>query len=167
MYILATPLLFYAALLQLQFSYASPSSPDIVRSVNVYGKRDGHHNHHAAPLLELNETQITMHHAPTPPSYYTIDWEDEGYEKRYGGLMIAHGLFMSLAFFVALPLGSLIIIKKSVVDLFNTITGIALRSLKHTAHWMATFSFYLFCTLGCAVSGLYRKLTPNMCVFIK
>lgn len=108
MYILATPLLFYAALLQLQFSYASPSSIDIVRSVNVYDKRDGHHNHHAAPLLELNETGITLHHAPTPPSYYTIDWEDEGYEKRYGGLMVAHGLFMSLAFFVALPLGLLI-----------------------------------------------------------
>jgi len=31
---------------------------------------------------------------------------------------------------------------------------------------MATFSFYLFCALGCAASGLYRKLTPNMCVFI-
>lgn len=109
MHILAAPLLICVALVQLQFSYASPSSLDVVRSVNVYGKRDGHHNHHAVPLLELNETEVTSHRAPTPPSYYTIDWEDEGYEKRYGGLMIAHGLFMSLAFFVALPIGSLII----------------------------------------------------------
>ena len=112
MYILTTSLLFYVALVQLQFSYASPSSPDIVRSVNVYGKRDGHHNHHAAPLLELNETEVTMYHAPTPPSYYTIDWEGEGYENRHGGLMITHGLFMSLAFFVALPMGSLTLFKK-------------------------------------------------------
>ena len=116
-YILATPLLlFYVAVVQLQFSYASQSlstsddgpSSNIVRSANVYGKRDGHsHNHHAKPLLELNETEITLYHAPTPPSYYTIDWEDEGYEKRHGGLMIVHGLFMSIAFFVALPMGSM------------------------------------------------------------
>ena len=114
MYISAVPLLFCVALVQLQFSYASPSSPDIVRSVNTYGKRDGHshnHNHHEAPLLELNETEVSLYHAPTPPSYYTIDWEDEGYEKRQGGLMIAHALFMSLAFFVALPMGSLIFFK--------------------------------------------------------
>ena len=167
MNILATPLLFLFTLVQLQFSYASPSSPDIVRSVNVLGKRDGHHNHYAAPLLELNETEVTLHHSPTPPSYYTIDWEDEGYEKRYGGLMIAHGVFMFLAFFVALPMGSLIFFKKkSLAYLFNTTAGVALRSVKHAAHWMATFSFYLFCALGCAVSGVYRKLTPNMWVFI-
>ena len=108
MHILAAPLLFCVALVHLQFSYAFPSSPDIGGSVDVYGKRDGHHNHHAIPLLEINETEITMYHAPTPPSYYSIDWEDEGYEERYGGLMIAHGLFMSLAFFVALPMGSLV-----------------------------------------------------------
>ena len=105
MYISAA-LLFYLPLVQFQFSYAS-SSPDLVRSVSAYAKRDGHHNHNAIPLLEVNETEITLYHAPTPPSYYTIDWEDEGYEKRYGGLMIAHGLFMSLAFFIALPMGLL------------------------------------------------------------
>lgn len=161
MYFLATPVLFYVALVQLQFCYASPSSPDIVRSVNVYGKRDGQsHNHHAAPLLELNETEITLYHAPTPPSYYTIDWEDEGYEKRHGGLMIAHGLFMSLAFFVALPMGSLVF--SILGPLLTQTTGVALRSLKHAAHWMATFAFYFFCALGCAVSGIYRKLTPTM-----
>jgi len=116
--ILVTPLLFCVALVQLQCAYASPSSlypaldlplSNVVR--NVYDKRDGHHhnhNHHAAPLLELNETEVTLYHAPTPPSYYTIDWEDEGYEKRHGSLMIVHGLFMCLAFFVALPMGSLI-----------------------------------------------------------
>ena len=110
MYILATPLLFFIALLiQLQYSYASPSPhPDIDFPLSNGGKRDNHghsHNHHAQPLLELNETEVTLYHAPTPPSYYTIDWEDEGYQNRHGGLMIVHGLFMSLAFFVALPMG--------------------------------------------------------------
>ncbi|PPQ77379.1 hypothetical protein CVT25_010960 [Psilocybe cyanescens] len=108
--------------------------------------RDGHEHQHAhgVPLLELNETQVIMYHAPTPPSYYTLDFEDEGYQKRHKGLMIFHGIFMCLAFFVSLPV------------------GIALRSVNHAAHSLATFSFYVFCVLGCAASGLYRKLTPNM-----
>jgi len=69
-------------------------------------QRDGHrHNaHNPAPLLVLNETEVTMYHVPTPPSYYTVDWEEEGYQSRYPGLMIFHGIFMSLAFFVALPI---------------------------------------------------------------
>ena len=117
MYILATPLLFYVALIQLQSSYASPASGlELLSDVpSNYGKRDGHNHHHHAPLLELNETEVRLYHAPTPPSYYTIDWEDEGYEKRHGGLMIAHGLMMSLAFFVALPMGAFDFVKLSTV----------------------------------------------------
>ena len=106
MYILATPILVFFALIQC--SYASPSSYpgglDLPSSA-IHGKRD-QHDQHAAPLLDLNETELTLYHAPTLPSYYTIDWEDEGHEKRYGSLMIVHGLFMCLAFFVALPMGS-------------------------------------------------------------
>lgn len=73
-------------------------------------QRDGHshYSHNAAPLLVLNETEVTMYHAPTPPSYYTVDWEEEGYQSRHPGLMILHGIFMSLAFFVALPIGALL-----------------------------------------------------------
>ncbi|KAJ3517560.1 hypothetical protein NLJ89_g425 [Agrocybe chaxingu] len=111
---------------------------------NALAKRDGDHHRHGAPLLVLNETEVTMYHAPTPPSYYTIDWDGHGHEERHPGLMIAHGIFMSLAFFVSLPM------------------GIALRSVKHAAHGIVTLSFYGFCALGCAASGLYRKLTPNM-----
>ncbi|KAF5388133.1 hypothetical protein D9615_000262 [Tricholomella constricta] len=108
--------------------------------------RDGSHLHnpHAAPLIELNETEITMHHDPTPDSYYTIDFEGVGENVRHPGLMMAHIIFMSLAFFVALPM------------------GIAMRSLKHAARGFAVFAFYALCALGCASSGLYRKLTPNM-----
>jgi hypothetical protein len=71
--------------------------------------RDGHSHHtsHTQPLVELNETEILMYHAPTPPSYYTIDWE-ENTDKRHPGLMISHAIFMSLAFFVALPMGELL-----------------------------------------------------------
>lgn len=72
--------------------------------------RDGDehgHGHHGAPLVELNETQVTLYHAPTPPSYYTIDWEDAtNREHRYPALMIIHVLLMSSAFFVALPIGN-------------------------------------------------------------
>ncbi|KAF9534153.1 hypothetical protein CPB83DRAFT_756061 [Crepidotus variabilis] len=105
-----------------------------------------HHKHKGVSLAELNETEVAMWHSPTPPSYYTLDFDDEDHESRHGTLMIMHGIFMSLAFFVSLP------------------AGIALRSVKHAAHGLATLSFYGFCALGCASSGLYRKLTPNMCV---
>lgn len=65
-----------------------------------------HHSHHAAPLTELNETKLTMYHAPTPPSYWSIDFEDHNSDdSRYPGLIMLHGLLMSLAFFVALPIG--------------------------------------------------------------
>src|SRR5882762_4975805 len=71
--------------------------------------RDGEHSHHtshAAPLVELNETEVSMYHSPTPPSYWTIDIDDHDTDvSRYPELMILHGLLMSLAFFVALPMG--------------------------------------------------------------
>ena len=129
-------------------------------------KRDGDHHHHkGAPLLQLNETDLLTDHAPTPPSYYTIDWDDvEGHESRHGTLMILHGIFMSLAFFVSLPIGwfrnDFRMARGSITWFW--FVGIALRSVKHAAHGLATLSFYGFCALGCASSGLYRKLTPNM-----
>jgi len=69
-------------------------------------KRDGHEHHgsHAKPLYELNETEVTMHHAPTPESYYTIDLEnaDHSGATRHPGLIFAHAALMSLAFFVVI-----------------------------------------------------------------
>ncbi|KAK7049654.1 hypothetical protein VNI00_005685 [Paramarasmius palmivorus] len=131
------------------YATASPASEghDVqVRSSDGLARRSGDHHHHmGAPLQQLNETSLAMTHQPTPPSYYTIDWEDpEHASERHPGYMIAHGIFMSLAFFFALPV------------------GIAMRSVNHTWHGMVMASFYAFAFLGCASSGLYRKLTPNM-----
>lgn len=97
------PLLVLAAV---HLGVHSSPAPDALVSVL---RRDGgeHHHHPGAPLLILNETEVTMYHDPTPPSYYTADWEDAGYQQRHGSLMIAHGIFMCLAFFVALPIGVL------------------------------------------------------------
>lgn len=81
---------------------------------NALSRRDGdhahaqpHHNHKGTVLTELNETDLAMWHQPTPPSYYTIDWEGEGdpNETRHPSLMMAHIAFMSLAFFGSLPIG--------------------------------------------------------------
>ncbi|KAE9410309.1 hypothetical protein BT96DRAFT_847112 [Gymnopus androsaceus JB14] len=102
-------------------------------------------NPHAAPLLELNETEVTMHHAPIPESYYTLDWDDtEHASERHPGLMFLHATFMTLAFFVALPI------------------GLAMRSVNHAWHKMVTIAFYGLVVLGCGTSTAYRKLTPNM-----
>jgi cytochrome b561 len=110
-------------------------------------KRDNDHMHmhHGAPLTELNETAIIQWHAPTPPSYWSIDIEDRDPSvARYPGLMVLHVVFMTLAFFVALPV------------------GIAMRALKHSWHGVVVVAFYSLCALGCASGALYTKLTPDM-----
>lgn len=95
------------------FAVAAPPTTDFRYAVapageDVLVRRDGdhmHHNMHAAPVIQLNETEILLDHAPTPPSYYTIDFEDDSGASRYPGLMGLHIVFMSLAFFGALPVG--------------------------------------------------------------
>ena len=96
----------------------NPSSQDLSDRVDgsflpLLSERDGHehghgHGHgHAAPLVELNETEILLHHSPTPPSYWSIDIDDPGSgNARHPTLMLLHSLFMMLAFFGALPAGS-------------------------------------------------------------
>jgi hypothetical protein len=67
----------------------------------------GHGHGHAAPLVKLNETEVLLHHAPTPPSYWSIDIDDpDSGNARHPSLMLLHSLFMMLAFFGALPAGS-------------------------------------------------------------
>jgi hypothetical protein len=67
----------------------------------------GHGHGHAAPLVELNETEVLLYHAPTPPSYWSIDIDDpDSANGRHHNLMLLHSLFMMLAFFGALPAGS-------------------------------------------------------------
>ncbi|KAI0921369.1 hypothetical protein AcW2_006361 [Taiwanofungus camphoratus] len=109
------------------------------------GDHDHHGGHHVQPVYDLNETEVTMFHAPTPPSYWTIDLVDRVPDQhRYPGLMVVHVLFMGLAFFGALPI------------------GIALRSVKHAWHGFSVILFYVFSALGLGASMLYKKLTPDM-----
>ncbi|KZT65982.1 hypothetical protein DAEQUDRAFT_656073, partial [Daedalea quercina L-15889] len=107
-------------------------------------RRDGDHHHHAAPLLELNETEVATTHQPTPPSYYWSDIMDTQGDRRYPGLMAVHVLSMGFAFFGALP------------------AGIALRSVKSAWHPVTVILFYAFPTIGVGASMLYRKLTPDL-----
>jgi hypothetical protein len=43
-------------------------------------------------------------------------------------------------------------------------SGIALRGVNHPWHGLSVVVFWALVVLGCATSGLYAKLTPNMCV---
>ncbi|KAF5365483.1 hypothetical protein D9758_010867 [Tetrapyrgos nigripes] len=100
--------------------------------------------HHGAPLIELNETEVTMHHAPTPESYFTLDFDyPETAAQRHPGLMMTHAVLMSLGFFVALP------------------AGIAMRTVKHPWHKLTTVAFYVFCVLGLAANSLYKKYSAD------
>lgn len=79
----------------------------VVLSASSISRRDGdHHMIHGPPLLELNETELTLHHQPIPESYYTIDFDDlEHASERHPGLMFLHATAMVLAWFVMLPAG--------------------------------------------------------------
>ena len=101
-------------------SVRNPSHPDLAERVGVGdttpllylrdGDEHGHgHGHHGnmAPLVELNETEVLLHHDPTPPSYWSIDIDEpDSGKSRHPGLMTLHALFMMLAFLGALPAGS-------------------------------------------------------------
>ncbi|KAK6981557.1 hypothetical protein R3P38DRAFT_3460063 [Favolaschia claudopus] len=131
-------------------SYAKSSSVSTAdHALELITRSGGEHGHHhgVAPLLELNETELLQHgHSPTPPSYYTIDWEDPEQTpgSRHPSLIITHSVFMSLAFFGFLP------------------TAITLRTLNHAWRGVAVFGFYASFILACAASSVYRKLTPDM-----
>ncbi|KAJ7368171.1 cytoplasmic protein [Mycena albidolilacea] len=121
-----------------------PRSAELGKLSKRDGDEHGHH-HGVAPLLELNETEVTLYHQATPPSYYTIDWEDpDQADARHPGLIITHAIFMSLAFFIFLPM------------------GIIMRSFKNAWHGVAVLSFYASFVVACAASSVYRKLTPDM-----
>ncbi|KIY73747.1 hypothetical protein CYLTODRAFT_416776 [Cylindrobasidium torrendii FP15055 ss-10] len=114
---------------------------------NVHEHKMNMHEHvHSGTVLEhWNETLQLETHAPTPPSYFTLDFDNvPETEHKYTGLMFLHGLLMGLAFFVSLP------------------AGIALRSVKHAWHGIAVASFYGFIAMGCASSALYTKLSPHL-----
>ena len=81
-----------------------PLSPLYTRDGGEHGHGHGHGN--AAPQVELNETDVLLDHAPTPPSYWSIDIDGHGSaETSHPGLMTLHALMMILAFFAALPAG--------------------------------------------------------------
>ena len=76
-----------------------------IRDGGEHGHGHGHGKASVAPIVELNETDVLLDHAPTPPSYWSIDIDRHGGETRHPGLMALHGLMMMLAFFGALPAG--------------------------------------------------------------
>ena len=88
------------------FVDTGPADGTLLRRDGSHGH--GHGGHHAQPIVELNETELARWHSPTPISYYTFDFEREGDAdlKRRPGFMIAHIVFMSVAFFGALPIGT-------------------------------------------------------------
>jgi hypothetical protein len=71
----------------------------------------GHaHAHHGEVKSKWDEEEYLKSNPPTPPSYWSEDMRmrmssDEVLPARYPWLMVLHVLFMSGAFFVALPAG--------------------------------------------------------------
>ena len=71
-----------------------------------HARREEHAHAVHEPLVDINETLVLKWHKPTPPSYGTHDFEDPDVTEKYPHLMALHALFMSLAFFGALPIGA-------------------------------------------------------------
>lgn len=63
-----------------------------------------HSRYTGSPLTVLNETEILLGHDPDPLSYWAHDFESPELPS-YQGLMVAHVVGMSLAFFGLLPAG--------------------------------------------------------------
>jgi hypothetical protein len=125
--------------------------------------RDGHGHHHHTPLLELNETEILMYHAPTPPSYWSIDFQSlDPSVSSHATLMIFHAALMSLAFFVALPIGKQYHFIFTPAISILSVTAIAMRSVGHSWRALVLVIFYCLSVLGWGAAALYTKLTPNM-----
>jgi hypothetical protein len=74
----------------------------------AYSSHQSQHRH-PQPLLELNETEVLLYHAPDPLSYWVHDFESDHGEStgssNWRGMMALHVVGMTLAFFILLPVG--------------------------------------------------------------
>jgi hypothetical protein len=126
----------------------------------VYSLPDSHGHHHSAPLLELNETEVLRYHAPTPPSYWSIDLEHvDPSISTHPNLILFHVLFSSLAFFLALPIGlSLSLSILSFIASINTYPlfsyRIAFPSSPSAHSGYFNLLFFICLWLGCGSSVL-------------
>jgi hypothetical protein len=107
------PFLALYAVIAVPSVIANQDLSDRVDSFPPLYDRDGHelghgHSHgNAVPVVQLNETEVLLHHDPTPPSYWSIDIDDpDSGNARHPSLMVMHSLFMMFAFLGALPAGS-------------------------------------------------------------
>ncbi|KIJ56922.1 hypothetical protein M422DRAFT_88038, partial [Sphaerobolus stellatus SS14] len=108
---------------------------------------DSHNSmHHAAPLLELNETDILQSHDADPISYWIHDWERsmEEVKENYRGLMVLHVVGMMVAFFGLLP------------------AGIALRGVRHRWYPAVLVTFNVLAWFSAFTGSLYKKLTGDL-----
>ena len=92
----ATPLSRFLFILSLAFAVAA--------------QHDHSHSHHGEVKSKWDEEEYLKLNPPTPPSYWSEDTRmrmssDEALPARYPWLMVLHVLFMSGAFFIALPAG--------------------------------------------------------------
>ncbi|KAF8529221.1 hypothetical protein BU17DRAFT_37380 [Hysterangium stoloniferum] len=131
----------------LSFIVASASPPSSSAPLTLrHGHEEEPKHSHAQPLLELNETEILLSHAPDPTSYWLHDFElsHEDGTNNWRGLMLLHVIGMTLAYFVLLPV------------------GISLRSVRHRWHPAVVLAFNIVGIFSAAAASLYKKLTGDL-----
>lgn len=95
------------------------TSPPSIPFPPAGGHEHGHLPPGISPLLKLNESEVLLHHAPDPLSYWAHDIgmrlgpdgvsivpssKDES-SKSHGFLMAIHVVCMTMSFFAILPIG--------------------------------------------------------------
>ena len=80
-------------------SVTDPSSEMSASLGHSHGSGHDDHHSHVAPMTLINETFILLTHAPDPPAYYELQGR-----AAHSGLLFAHVLACSAAFFGLLPL---------------------------------------------------------------
>lgn len=168
---------------------ASPPPPPMQMTKPASEHEHGHG--HGAPLLELNETEVLLHHAPDPLSYWAHDMlgmrlgadgvsivpaSPDDDQRTYGGLMAVHVACMMAAFFGVLPLGECLSPFRATRPRLRLTewksrhrrtlrTGIVLRAAKHRYHAIAQTAFLILVSVGWLFSTIYTHLTPDLYEF--
>lgn len=121
------------------------------------------HDHSSAPLTTLNETLILLTHSPDPLAYYELDGMEEGKPS----VLVAHVVFMGLAFFVLLPLGESRELVAETDEGANPerVAALFLKSGKSQLALIPQGAFLVTSLLGMLFGAMYGSLTPNLCAF--
>ncbi|KAM0791382.1 hypothetical protein ACM66B_005847 [Microbotryomycetes sp. NB124-2] len=121
-------------------STVSDSAPSAATPSHQH-QSGGHEHYHGKAYEQYNETLVLMTHDPDPLAYWRFDQTDQGHRS----LLVVHIAFMTLGFFVFLPLSIFLRLGRSALSTVPQVLFLgcaALGALLGRAYNAATPSLY-------------------------